>query len=125
MTQISLISKKKQLKILTENVKDDILIVGKGVQTIFNHFKEIFVRKCFPKSKELALNAERSSVAGIGKTTLIRYMFHLLVKANIKVYWAFEIGMWRYFDSSGNPKTGTDPNDSWIQDEVIFLVDGS
>ena len=117
----------------TNVVKDDILIVEKGGQTMFYPFKEIFIRKCYPKLKELALNAsETTSVAiigdpGIGKTTLIRYMFHLLVKENIKVYWAFESGMWRYFDgpNSGNPKTGTEPNDSWMQEEVILLVDGS
>ena len=115
----------------SQNVKDDLLIVDKGGQTIFYPFKEIFVRKCYSELKDLALNAsERSSVAiigdpGIGKTTLIRYMFHYLVKKGIKVYWAFESGMWRYFDGSGNPKTGTEVNDSWMQNDVILLVDGS
>ena len=111
-------------------VDNDMLTVEIG-NTIFYPFKKIFIRDCYKKLYELALDScKRSSVAiigdpGIGKTTLIRYIFHLLFLAKEKVYWAFESGMWRYFDGENTPITGSDTNDSWKDENVILLVDGS
>lgn len=110
---------------------DNDMLSAESGNTIFYPFKKIFIRDCYKKLYDLALNScKRSSVAiigdpGIGKTTLIRYIFHLLVLAKKKVYWAFESGMWRYFDGVNTPITGSDTYDSWKEENVILLVDGS
>ena len=118
--------------------EDNMIIAKNGGNTIFYPFENIYIRDCYKKLYNLAIDScKSSSVAiigdpGIGKTTLIRYIFHLLVTKKYKdkekgfrVYWAFESGMWRYFDGKNTPITGSGKNEFWKADDVILLVDGS
>ena len=118
--------------------EDNMIIAKNGGNTIFYPFENIYIRDCYKKLYNLAIDScKSSSVAiigdpGIGKTTLIRYIFHLLVTKKYKdkekgfrVYWAFESGMWRYFDGENTPITGSGKNEFWKADDVILLVDGS
>ena len=104
--------------------------------TEFYPFKSIFIRDCYlPLIKCILLAAKESSVAvigdpGIGKTTLIRYIFslqtstHRVSSSFSKLFWMTESGHWRYYDGSKIIK-GSGRTDIWEDKDVLLLLDGS